>query len=192
MKMNMGETIKQARKILGISQEALAEELGVSVQAVSKWECGLSHPDISLLPQLADYLGVSLDLLLRGEETEAKEGMSALPNDNILRVVQCIGQKIISKEEWQHQGEQKKIPLCVDGSQIASVEIWGSAEIEGDISGAVSAGSSVVCGDVSGHVSAGSSVTCSDVSGSVSAGASVSCLDVGGNVSAGGSVTYGK
>ena len=70
MNGNMGVTIKEARKKLGVSQEALADELGLSVQAVSKWECGLSCPDVALLPQLADYLGISLEQLLRGEERD--------------------------------------------------------------------------------------------------------------------------
>lgn len=62
----LGYRIAQYRKLRGITQEQFAEHLGVSGQAVSKWENDLSCPDISLLPQIADYFGVTIDELLRG------------------------------------------------------------------------------------------------------------------------------
>lgn len=61
--MSLGENIHAARKISGLSQEALGEKLGVVSQTVSKWERGESAPDAALLPSLADALGVSLDAL---------------------------------------------------------------------------------------------------------------------------------
>lgn len=61
--MNMGEKIKQLRKRKGISQESLAQVLGVSCQAVSKWETGTTMPDIGLVPSIAAYFGVSTDEL---------------------------------------------------------------------------------------------------------------------------------
>ena len=62
----LGVRIAQYRKQRGITQEQFAEHLGVSGQAVSKWENDLSCPDISLLPQIADYFGLTIDELLRG------------------------------------------------------------------------------------------------------------------------------
>lgn len=56
--------IAELRKIKGITQLQLAEELGVTYQAVSKWETKSTMPDISLLPQIADYFDVSIDQLL--------------------------------------------------------------------------------------------------------------------------------
>ena len=109
--MKMGEKIRQARKNRGLSQEALAEKLGLSVQAVSKWECELSCPDITLLPQLADELGLSLDVLLREDLTEAAS--VSLPDDGTLRIVQCVGATIVSQEEWEcaaKEEKNKKIP----------------------------------------------------------------------------------
>ena len=61
--MNMGETIKQLRKRKGISQETLAQVLGVSCQAVSKWETGTTMPDIGLVPAIAAFFDVSIDTL---------------------------------------------------------------------------------------------------------------------------------
>ena len=60
----LGDRIKYHRKRLGMTQEQLAERMGVSAQAVSKWENNLSCPDISVLPDLAEVFGVSVDELL--------------------------------------------------------------------------------------------------------------------------------
>ena len=67
MKETIGSRIAALRKQKGLSQEKLAEKLGVSSQAVSKWENDASCPDISLLPALADVLGVTTDELLTGK-----------------------------------------------------------------------------------------------------------------------------
>lgn len=66
--MNIGNNISALRKKKGITQEELANELGVSAQAVSKWENNSSCPDVSLLTEIADYFGVSVDSLLRENE----------------------------------------------------------------------------------------------------------------------------
>ena len=61
--MNIGAKIKQLRSKAGLTQEQLAERLGISGQAVSKWETSVTMPDICLLPALAGELGVSIDEL---------------------------------------------------------------------------------------------------------------------------------
>ena len=58
----LGETIARYRKAAGLTQEELGTAVGVSAQAVSRWECG-GAPDVSLLPSVADALGVSIDSL---------------------------------------------------------------------------------------------------------------------------------
>ena len=63
MTTKMGERIKRLRKRKGISQEALAEILGVSFQAVSKWETTSTMPDIGLVPSIAAFFDVSIDEL---------------------------------------------------------------------------------------------------------------------------------
>ena len=67
MSMHLSETIKALRKLKNISQETLATFLGVSYQAVSKWETGNSYPDISLLPKIARFFGVTVDELLQAD-----------------------------------------------------------------------------------------------------------------------------
>ncbi|MGN0535507.1 MAG: helix-turn-helix domain-containing protein [Eubacterium sp.] len=68
--MNIGNNIAALRKQKGITQEELANELGVSAQAVSKWENNSSCPDVSLLTDIADYFGVTVDTLLRSNEQD--------------------------------------------------------------------------------------------------------------------------
>ncbi|HNX29556.1 MAG TPA: helix-turn-helix transcriptional regulator [Syntrophomonadaceae bacterium] len=63
-KLNIGKCIVQKRKEKGITQEKLAEYIGVSKASVSKWESGQSYPDILLLPELATYFNVTVDELL--------------------------------------------------------------------------------------------------------------------------------
>ena len=67
MANTLGSRISESRKRKGITQDQLAEHMGVSTQAVSKWENDISCPDISLLPSLADYFNMSIDELLRGK-----------------------------------------------------------------------------------------------------------------------------
>ena len=62
----IGERIKAARLIKGMSQEKLGEKLGVSFQAVSKWERGETLPDTAILLDLANVLGTSVDFILTG------------------------------------------------------------------------------------------------------------------------------
>ena len=71
-----GNLIHALRLERGMTQLTLAQALGVSSEAVSKWECGGGAPDISLLPTLAETLGVSARALLRGElgENEKTNG----------------------------------------------------------------------------------------------------------------------
>ena len=61
--INIGNKIRELRKKKGITQEALAATLSVSPQAVSKWEMGLTYPDMAMIPAIAGYFGVSLDVL---------------------------------------------------------------------------------------------------------------------------------
>ena len=66
--MSLGERIASYRKKAGYSQEGLAEQLGVSRQAVSKWETGEATPDAERIIALAKVLGVTTDALLLGRE----------------------------------------------------------------------------------------------------------------------------
>ena len=69
---SIGNRIGRLRRQANMTQEALAEKLGISSQAVSKWENDLSCPDISLLAELSRILGTTADELLTGNSNEVR------------------------------------------------------------------------------------------------------------------------
>ena len=71
-----GALIRRFRTELGLTQKQLAERVGVSDKAVSKWECGSGCPDVSLLTSLADMFGTDIHVLLTGEidKNESEKG----------------------------------------------------------------------------------------------------------------------
>ena len=82
MEMKIGQKILQLRKEKGLTQEQLADELGVSAAAVSKWETDNSYPDITLLCPLARALGTNVDTLLQFEQT--------LSDDEVINMVTSL------------------------------------------------------------------------------------------------------
>lgn len=78
--MNLNERITMARKQSGLSQEQLGEKLGVSRQAVSKWETGQANPDVAYVAEMCRLFGVSSDWLLLGIEDSAPSGPERCPN----------------------------------------------------------------------------------------------------------------
>ena len=73
--MNLADRIQQLRKRKGISQEELADRIGVSRQAVSKWESGQTSPDLEKIVLLSDYFEVSTDYLLKGTQIASGQGV---------------------------------------------------------------------------------------------------------------------
>lgn len=85
----LGSRISRKRKVLNLTQEELAAKLGVSSQAVSKWENDISCPDITLLPALAKALNTTVDELLTGKSNEVRlvpEASRKNPDDLVLRI----------------------------------------------------------------------------------------------------------
>lgn len=76
----IGAFIAARRKEMGLTQQQLAERLGVTNKAVSKWESGNGIPDISLFTALAEVLGVTADELLRGEPSGSPAQEEAGPS----------------------------------------------------------------------------------------------------------------
>lgn len=191
--MTLGKQIAYYRKELGLTQEALANRLGVTNQAVSKWESDQSCPDVQLLPVLADVFHISLDALF-GRET-VQPVIDDLPweDDEALRAVFYIGRRLQKHGRLDfYQQEKQSVEFHYSGPAINVYSDFSVVCENCVISGSVQAGDSVTCGDVYGSVHAGDDVTCGNVGGNVESSDGVRCERVGGNVSAGDGVTCGE
>ena len=86
------ENLVSMRKLMGLTQEALAEKVGVSRQAVAKWEAGESLPDLEKGKILADVFGVSLDELMN-HQPEDNLGLGLAPRGKHLFGMVNVGDK---------------------------------------------------------------------------------------------------
>lgn len=90
--VKIGKLIAQLRKNKGLTQRELGEMVGVGFRAVSKWENGLTCPDISIINELSEILGISADELLKGEvskslHTEQPEQKKKLNLKNLFYII---------------------------------------------------------------------------------------------------------
>lgn len=74
--MKLAEKVQELRKKKGLSQEQLAEKLGISRQAISKWESGQSAPDIDKVVLISEFFNVSTDYLLKQEKEVLEESVN--------------------------------------------------------------------------------------------------------------------
>lgn len=81
MELKIGAAIKRFRTERGITQEELADKIGVSFQAVSKWETNTTTPDIAVIPQLALFFGVSIDALFSMNHDDYMERIGTMLRD---------------------------------------------------------------------------------------------------------------
>lgn len=91
--MNIADRIQSLRKIKGLSQEQLADAIGVSRQAVSKWESEQSTPDLEKIVLLSEYFDVTTDYLLKGIEPVEDEVHKTIGD--------VLDQKILTEENGQ-------------------------------------------------------------------------------------------
>lgn len=192
--------IAQLRKEAGMTQEQLGNALGLTYQSVSKWENGLSCPDVQLLPQLADLFHVTLDDLFgreapqpqRTAEQEEAERTLPWPDDDTLYVVMYHGHQLLTEDPAVLKGHREELRFVYDGPAV-NVSSWFDVVCEsGPVEGSVTAGGDVKCAGVEGNVTAGGDVACGGVTGDVRSGGDVACGSVGGSVRAGGDVVCRK
>lgn len=204
----IGTTIAALRREKGLTQDALAAQLGVSAQAVSKWENGLSCPDILMLPEIAELFGVSVDALFGRASVSTEVSAAPVPaepavvyhdlpwsdDETTLHAVLFVGHKLVGHTPFSRgTRERVNVDFRYDGPALDIKSDFSVICGENTtVSGNVTAGDAVQCGDVRGSVNAGDSVTCGTVGGSVRAGDSVECGDVEGGVTAGDGVRCGN
>ena len=108
----LGKRIARLRKEKNFKQDDLAQKLNVSPQAVSKWENDQTCPDISLLPELASTLGVTVDMLLRGKQAPRAE---LVPEEKRKDIKDMMLRIIVDS----HEGDKVRVNLPMALVQVA-------------------------------------------------------------------------
>lgn len=189
--MNIGKNIKLLRQRQNLTQEQLAGQLGVTYQAVSKWENDTNSPDIALLPQIASLFGVSIDALF-ADEILCRDAMAELlpliKDDGVIRIVQLQGTKLL-KVSSRPSPDSPPIEIafprnCNNSTQYFDVEIYGSVISDGAINGDVVCHQNIQCADINGDVACEQGgVTCTTLNGDCAA-LGIACMTVNGTVKA--------
>ena len=122
----LGRRIARLRLAKTATQERLAKELNVSPQAVSKWENDINYPDISLLPDLARFLGVSIDELLSGANASAQESASA--QKSTAEVVSVDSNK--PAEIVEEPAEQENEDVATQSSGFSFGKLFGKSMVK--------------------------------------------------------------
>ncbi|MBQ7628028.1 MAG: helix-turn-helix transcriptional regulator [Clostridiales bacterium] len=107
-KEKTGQLITELRKEKGMTQKQLAEALNVTDKAVSKWERGLSFPDISMLEPLSELLDISIMELLAGERQDEDEPMSREEAEDLINASVELGD-----EEIRHRKEKSRFIIIL-------------------------------------------------------------------------------
>ena len=124
--MNLGEKIKKLRQFKGITQEQLANMLSISSQAVSKWETGVTNPDITLIPDIAKLFDVSTDELLGVEKSKKK---SAKTDNDIISARLAKLEKMIGLLTASDDNEALEIML-EDSKKVYSSDFAQISDFE--------------------------------------------------------------
>ena len=122
----LGRRIARLRLARTATQERLAKELNVSPQAVSKWENDINYPDISLLPDLARFLGVSVDELLSGASASSQE--SATAQESAAEVVSVAADE--PAEIVEEPTEQDNQGIATQSSGFSFGKLFGKSMVK--------------------------------------------------------------
>ena len=94
MQLDLGQKIRELRRRDGRTQEALAEAIGVTSQAVSRWEANGGYPDMEMIPSIANYFGVTIDELF-GYHNDRESII-----DMIINKINSFGIQSRGDDEW--------------------------------------------------------------------------------------------
>ena len=216
------KNIAALRRAKGFTQEELAEKLGITFQAISKWENLLSCPDISLVPDIAKIFCVSTDALF-GMEKEEKVPLLPWDDDGKLHIAVFEGTRPVSQTEYRD--EKMKIAVELKGEVqdvtcdccVISEHIGGNVcmvvketkntqlniaceNIEGDITISLQSSEkspvSFACNDIEGEVTIKASgdltFTCDDIDGEVTVSGAGECCVTCDNIDGDVTVTGGR
>ena len=122
MSIKQGEYLKNLRNGKGISQDALGEALGISRQSVSKWEQGNSTPDIDNIGKLAEFYGVSIDSIVKGEADEAKENEQTAQSEEAKAVNELIDEFEGNEESENKKAEERKFDMPLSAPEPSQKE----------------------------------------------------------------------
>ena len=127
----LGRRIARLRLARTATQERLAKELNVSPQAVSKWENDINYPDISLLPDLARFLGVSVDELLSGASASAQESVAAQESATEKSAAEAVSVAADEPAEIvEESAEQDNQGIAVQSSGFSFGKLFGKSMIK--------------------------------------------------------------
>ncbi len=150
-KLILAENIQKYRKKCGLTQEELANKLGVTFQAVSKWENAKSAPDIMFLPQMAELFGCNIDSLF---SEEAGIDMH-WGDDDVIRIFQANGRKVIKTQDDRSYIEVTFPRNCNETTrQYFKVEVYGNIVCDSSINGDVVCHGNVSCYEINGDLNA--------------------------------------
>ena len=123
MKKSLGTLIAEARRKNGMTQLELAEKMGVTDKAVSKWERDLSCPDVNSLPQLAEVLGLSIEELLQGknEKQPADSKVGELLDTILKAIALAMGVAVAALSALDALSSAQALPLL--GLGLASLAV---------------------------------------------------------------------
>lgn len=128
----LGRRIARLRLAKTATQERLAKELNVSPQAVSKWENDINYPDISLLPDLARFLGVSVDELLSGASASTQERAtaqeSAAAQESAVEVISVTADE--PAEIVEESAEQENHGIASQSSGFSFGKLFGKSMVK--------------------------------------------------------------
>lgn len=127
----LGRRIARLRLGKTATQERLAKELNVSPQAVSKWENDINYPDISLLPDLARFLGVSVDELLSGACASAQESVAAQESAAVKSTAEVVSVAADEPAEIvEESAEQENQGIATQSSGFSFGKLFGKSMVK--------------------------------------------------------------